>query len=51
MSLRSAVVSVFCAVGLLGAAMVATSVHTPATSAIYHYPEMTALGRVPVQRL
>ncbi len=35
----------------IAAAMVATSVHTPATSAIYHYPEMTALGRVPVQRL
>jgi uncharacterized protein YbjT (DUF2867 family) len=29
----------------IAAAMVATSVHTPAASAIYHYPEMLALGR------
>lgn len=35
----------------IAAAMVATSIQTPPSSAIYHYPEMVSLGRTPVQRL
>lgn len=35
----------------IAAAMVATSLRTPRASAVYHYPEMMALGGAPVQRL